>query len=80
MVTGRNSENNNDSVYQTIVDKLHYNGKLIDYKHICGEYFTASAFGFYAALQYLLQSDSQSLLFINHWRNQDFSVIRIEKC
>ena len=80
IVTGRSSDLENDSIYQTILDKLEFKGQIIDYKQICGEYFTASAFGLYAAVEHLNQSNANSILFLNHWRNQDFSIIRIEKC
>ena len=52
---------------------------ILSYKNLCGEYFTASAFGLWYACHYLKEDKARRILLINSYNNKDFSLVLIEK-
>lgn len=49
IMLGKNGDIENDSVYSNALANVFENRPTASYKHLCGEYFTSSAFGVYAA-------------------------------
>ena len=52
---------------------------ILSYKNLCGEYFTASAFGLWYACHYLKEDKARRILLINSYNNKDFSLVLVEK-
>lgn len=54
-----------DIYYQNLQDSTFNNTPQAYYKHLCGEYFTASAFGFWAATNIIGQQKLPTVLLLN---------------
>ncbi|HRW22129.1 MAG TPA: beta-ketoacyl synthase chain length factor [Bacteroidales bacterium] len=92
-ITGANGDFNNDLVYKKL-DNLFDNNRIGHYKNICGEFYTAPAFGLYAAAICLKNNtvpktmmlsnnnlnNINNILFYNHFQNRDHSLILLSKC
>jgi 3-oxoacyl-[acyl-carrier-protein] synthase II len=94
LVLGMNGDSQGDQVYRDISKRL-FNGKAHAwFKHLSGEYFTSAGFGFwfaancmkqkmiptFAALNNNSAGDFQNLLFVNHYRNKNYSLILFSAC
>ena len=93
LLTGQNGDSANDAIYQPVIN---YFGeeKSGFYKHICGEFFTASAFGLMTASVFLKQrsvpahamlngvenNQVNKVLIYNHFKNKDHSFILLSSC
>ncbi|MDR0660421.1 MAG: beta-ketoacyl synthase chain length factor [Prevotellaceae bacterium] len=77
-ITGDNGMQ--DSIY-TDVNKLFPSATNKTFKDICGEYPTASSYGFYLAVDYLENHppDTQNVLIYNAYNNTNHSLILLEK-
>jgi 3-oxoacyl-[acyl-carrier-protein] synthase II len=49
VITGRNGDERNDTIYDTLASSLFENKMQVNYKHLCGEYPTSSAFACWLA-------------------------------
>lgn len=66
ILTGISGNHNSDEAYLAEAKELFGDTKLLKYKHIFGESFTASGLGFYVAAQCLKTGNIPSHLFVNH--------------
>ena len=91
VVSGRNGDPLNDTPY----DRLDCREKEVGYKSLCGEYFTASAYGLQVAARLLkagkipahlalsgkaYEGPIRRILFVNHWLSKDITFILLESC
>lgn len=94
VMLGINGDINNDFVYENVyIGNLSKPTQLI-YKHLCGEYFTSSAFGLVMMAQliknnrfsnhfyrkYHATNPLKKVLFHNHYHNKTHSLILLGKC
>jgi hypothetical protein len=64
LITGRNGDANGDAVYETIIQALFPQTAVAGFKHLSGEYPTASAFATWMAARILqLQQAPQGVMF-----------------
>lgn len=64
LIAGRNGDNNEDNVYEAITQALFPQTAVAGFKHLCGEYPTASAFALWMGARILqLQQVPQKALF-----------------
>jgi len=92
-MTGLNGDSENDTVYRQFFDMFGEN-RIGFYRNICGDFYTSSAFGIYAAAvclksqnvpEYLIYSgrkleNPKHILLYNHFKNKDHSLILLTKC
>ena len=64
IVLGKNGDEFDD-LYQTLQDSSFKLVPQLHYKHLCGEFFTASAFGFWAATQIIKHQHIPEILKLN---------------
>jgi len=94
VVLGLNGDYLFDNIYHEICNKLFTNSVHTYFKHLCGEYHTASAFGLWTAAKMIkhqqipeilkLTSNKpnqiKNILLYNHYRNINHSFILLSKC
>lgn len=80
LMLGVSGNRENDSVYAHFVAQYGAETKQYSFKDISGEYFTASAFGLYAAAQLLSKEGLDTILLYNHFQNSDHALILLERC
>ena len=93
VLCGINGDKENDAIYTELLSTLFPDSVHAYYKHLCGEYDTASAFGFWIGAQAiknqalpshcLLNNQKRSfnrLLLYNHDRFKNHSLVLISKC
>lgn len=94
VLTGMNGDNTNDSIYANLTQNLFKNDQIGWFKNICGEYFTASAYGLLVAstclkkgiipahftLNNTERKEPKTILIYNHFQNKDHSLILLTKC
>jgi hypothetical protein len=73
-VLGKNGDGF-DIYYQNLQDSIFNNTPQVYYKHLCGEYFTASAFGFWAATNIIKQQKLPTMLLLNTFERPNFKHI-----
>jgi len=62
VITGRNGDAANDKLYEQLAQTIFRNKQQLNYKHLCGEYPTASAFAFWLAAHILRSGSIPALL------------------
>jgi 3-oxoacyl-(acyl-carrier-protein) synthase len=86
---GRNGDRKNDFVYNELDQSLFSNKTVINYKHLCGEYPTSSAFALWLAANSLktgkvpgaaISKRPESLLIYNHYQNIHHSIYLLSAC
>jgi 3-oxoacyl-[acyl-carrier-protein] synthase II len=89
VLLGLNGDKANDAVYHPLVEKLIETKSLGIYKHLCGEYFTSSAFGCWVAAKILYhqvippgvayrncgEKIISSILLYHHFMNREHAFI-----
>jgi 3-oxoacyl-[acyl-carrier-protein] synthase II len=94
IVLGMNGDEKGDLIYRTIAADLFGRKAHAWFKHLSGEYFTSAGFGLwfaanclkkrkvpaFASLNNKSPGDLQNLLFINHYRNKNYSLILLSAC
>jgi hypothetical protein len=90
---GNNGDKGHDQVCEAVISLALTHTSKVLYKHLCGEYHTASGFALYTASN-ILRSQSipealqiypsgpekiQNILIHNHFRNVDHAFILIRK-
>lgn len=93
-IIGANGDLRNDKVYQNILNKVCPDACQIAYKHLVGEYDTASSFATWLGCQALNQQSFpkasilkegkqkglKNILLLNHHKGKDYSLIILSKC
>lgn len=94
VVLGYNSDVEFDSYYKTLSETLFPNTPQVYYKHLSGEYNTASAFGLYVGAKIIKtqqipdilkvnavkKSQLKNVLLYNQYRGLDHSFVLISRC
>ena len=94
VMMGYNGYEKDDSTYQDLQNSLWKDKTVLSFKNLCGEYFTASAFGLHLATQILhkqktfentivqgdLPGSFKNILLYNHYNAQYHSLILLSKC
>ena len=89
IMLGKNGDAVNDMVYEVLRKRFFKKIPTVYYKHLCGEYSTASAFGWYVAVRMLQngripesvlptqqpKGPVQSILLVNHSQSVDYSLV-----
>ena len=73
------SINDIDIIFTGDPTPLPWQCPILSYKNLCGEYYTASAFGLWYACHYLKEDKACRILLINSYNNKDFSLALVEK-
>jgi 3-oxoacyl-[acyl-carrier-protein] synthase II len=82
---GKNGDISNDKTYEWI-EPYFKKSMLFNYKHLCGEYPTSSAFGLWLGVETLcgntniVNKESKNILLYNNYKNNYHSFIRLHKC
>lgn len=89
IITGKNWDVKNDAVYNHLGETLFNKNTVINYKHLCGEYPTSSAFALWYAAQ-IIQTNSvpgaehtapvKKALIYNHYQNSYHSLMLLSAC
>ncbi|MEP6846759.1 MAG: beta-ketoacyl synthase chain length factor [Panacibacter sp.] len=95
IITGKNGDTINDTVYDQVLTSAFANKQAINFKHLCGEYPTASAYGLWlgaaiikagAVPESFLQQTAENrnpikkLLLYNHYQNKHHSLFLLSAC
>ena len=88
VVRGRNGDARNDAIYVKLDQSLFADKDKIDYKHLCGEYPTSSAFALWLAANILKTGkipgsaleNPKKILFYNHYQNIHHSLYLLSAC
>jgi 3-oxoacyl-[acyl-carrier-protein] synthase II len=94
VITGKNGDIRNDAVYD-FVPGIFADSTIANYKHLCGEYPTASAFGLWMAAHVVKEGNvpaiavqkrpntdrkPKKVLFYNHYQNVYHSLLLLSAC
>ena len=93
VIYGLNGDIQSDKVYYSINDELFNHSNSLYFKHLCGEYHTASSFAFWIASEILKyqhipeilfvdakqKSEPKNVLIYNHFQNRNHSFILLRK-
>lgn len=91
IITGKNGDTRNDRVYRQLDESLFKDSPAANFKHLCGEYPTASAFGLWLAANIVKKgmvpsivverdTDNQppkKVLIYNHYQNKYHSLMLV---
>jgi 3-oxoacyl-[acyl-carrier-protein] synthase II len=91
---GINGDTKSDDIYRHLQQNYFKHGAFAHFKHLCGEYFTASSFGLWLAAKIIKQQHVpeavklnsfpdkpvKNILIYNHYRNINHSLMLIQKC
>ena len=94
LVLGNNGDNTFDSYYNDLSNSIFSKTQQVYYKHLCGEFNTASSFGFWLAskliktqhlpkvtkLNDINQSSFKTVLLYNQYRGENHSFTLLRKC
>lgn len=94
LITGKNGDKASDNIYNQLQQTVFGKAQLINYKYLCGEYPTASAFAFWLAANIIKQgkipallnqdnSDGKTIkrvLVYNHYMNMHHSLFLLSAC
>lgn len=94
VMLGFNGFKEEDKVYQQLEDGLFNEKVILTFKNLCGEYFTASAFGHHLAAQILhrrqvnkhvvrrgkLDKPLRNILFYNHYKMKYHTLTLLSQC
>jgi 3-oxoacyl-[acyl-carrier-protein] synthase II len=62
VITGQNGDKQSDTIYEQLKQTIFKNSPTVNYKHLCGEYPTASAFAVWLAANIIKQQRLPALL------------------
>lgn len=91
VVTGLNGNSQTDAIYHDVINELFEKQPVAAFKHLCGEYYTASAFGLWLASNILKKQripgialykgaspkDIRRILLYNHYAGDQHSIMLI---
>ncbi|MBP0905257.1 beta-ketoacyl synthase N-terminal-like domain-containing protein [Mariniflexile gromovii] len=94
VVLGNNGDVKFDSFYDELISKVFNNTQQVYYKHLCGEFNTASSFGFWLAskilktqilpdcvkLNHVNSSAFKTVLLYNQYRGENHSFTLLKQC
>jgi 3-oxoacyl-(acyl-carrier-protein) synthase len=94
VITGRSGNNGLDEIFDQLQQSVFSKNNLINYKHLCGEYPTSTAFALWvaanivktgtvpAALEYKGSKENKisKILIYNHYMNIHHSLILVSAC
>lgn len=88
ILTGRNGDKKNDAVYQQLGETIFKGRPLADYKDLCGEYPTSTAFALWMAANMLKTGQlpggrdkaPRKILIYNHYLNRHHSLFLVSAC
>lgn len=93
LITGKNGDINGDKIYEEINETLFKNKPLINFKHLCGEYPTATGFALWLAANIIktktvpsiagkisVDNKLKKILIYNHYQNIHHSLFLISAC
>ena len=94
VILGNNGDVNYDTYYQGLSTGLFKNTQQLYYKHLCGEFYTASSFGFWLAskilkhqlvpevvkLNNITAKNRKLILLYNQYRGENHSFTLVRKC
>jgi len=94
VITGKNGDPQNDKVYYQLSQSLFSNTALANYKHLCGEYPTSSAFALWLASNIIKKKEvplvvakwnkgkrnPKKVLIYNHYLNIYHSLMLVSAC
>jgi 3-oxoacyl-[acyl-carrier-protein] synthase II len=94
VITGKNGDLKNDAVYDQLNQSVFSNVSLANFKHLCGEYPTASSFGLWLAANIIKKGEvpaivieeelntdpPKKVLIYNHYFNTYHSLMLITAC
>ena len=92
VVAGLNGNSQTDAIYHSVLNELFTNQPVAAFKHLCGEYHTASAFGLWLASNILKKQripqvalfkgeppkDIRSILFYNHFSEAQHTLMLLD--
>jgi len=91
VISGQNGDINYDLPYKKLASTLFKNAAIANYKHLCGEYPTSSAFGLWLAANIIKRGEvpeavalyktgtlsPKKILFYNHYQNKYHSLMLV---
>jgi len=91
IITGKNGDTRNDEVYKQLASSIFKNKALANYKHLCGDYSTSSAFALWLASNIIKRgtvpdavverkksgSAPKKILVYNHYQNKYHSLMLV---
>jgi len=91
VITGKNGDTRNDGVYKLLGELVFKNSSIANYKHLCGEYPTSSAFALWLAANIAKKgvvpaivaesskdnSAPKKILIYNHYQNKYHSLMLV---
>ncbi len=77
IITGRNGDERNDEIYETLAGSLFHGIEQINFKYFCGEYPTAIDFALYLGANIIKVNKLPESLFNAETKNKDFKKILI---
>jgi len=94
VIYGLSGDEGTDGIYHTIRDSLFKNSASAYFKHLCGEYYTASAFALWMAANIIKKkvvpqsvvldakpaSEIKNILVFNHNRDINYSFMLVSQC
>lgn len=93
IITGKNGDAKNDAVYEALNNTLFAGNRVINYKHLCGEYPTASAYALWLGASIIKEGKSPAsltevstgdpvkrLLIYNHYQNTHHALYLLSAC
>jgi len=94
IITGRNGDLRNDAVYEALNKSLFAQSARANYKHLCGEYPTSSAFALWLAANIIKKCiipaiiaegeikvpSPKKILIYNHYQNNYHSLMLVSAC
>ncbi|MEP6748901.1 MAG: beta-ketoacyl synthase chain length factor [Bacteroidota bacterium] len=92
VITGRNGDTKGDIIYNEIITTLFKNNRTANYKHLCGEYPTSTAFALWLAASVIKESKLpatlganspqkiKKILIYNHYENIHHSLMLVSAC
>lgn len=75
LILGNNGDATYDSFYEELTTKTFSNTQQAYYKHVCGEFNTASSFGFWLATKILKTQTLPQIVKLNHLKASNFKTI-----
>lgn len=94
VIYGYSGDVRSDGIYDYLREKLFAEKSAAAFKHLCGDYYTASAFALWLAanivkkqsvpetvkLRKLRGGEIKNILVVNHYRNINYSFMLVSKC
>jgi hypothetical protein len=94
ILLGTNGDSVYDPIYNNFADQCFPGKSLAWYKHLCGEYHTATGFGLYVAANILKRQNLPEILYLNNivpprlqniliynqYRNVNHSLMLVQAC